>query len=249
MKLLIDEFGRKILFDENKFPQEMNTDLGIIKKSDVLAASPGAKIKTHKGRELLVVEPTFIDLFENIQRGPQIITVKDAAMIASYANISSNSRVVEAGTGSGALTCFLANLVRPNGKVFTYEIREDFIKIAKENIKMFGLENFVEIRNRSVYEGIIEENIDAVTLDIPEPWRVIPSAEKALKMNGTFVSYLPTITQVSALCEFLNKSKLRVFKVCEILERDWKVRGRIIRPENLMLGHTGFLVFARKLSI
>jgi len=246
MKLLLSD-KRKLIINEKDLKDDLNTDVGLIKKTDLTLSKPGAKIKTHLGAEFTVLDPSFNDLFESLQRGPQIITLKDAGLISAYTGISSGSRVIDAGLGSGALACYLANLVKPNGLVYAYELRDDFIKIARENIDMFGLNKFVNIRNKDIYSGIDERDVDVITLDLPEPWKVIKSAEKALKTGGYLVSYLPTITQVGLLSDELKNSVIRQLKVIELIERPWKVQGKVMRPENLILGHTGFILIARKI--
>lgn len=246
MKLLVEKGGRKLLINEALMKDEMNTDLGIIKKEDVINTPIGGKVVTHTGTEFRVLQPSFYDYFEALERGPQIITLKDCGLISAYTGLCSGMRVLDAGVGSGALTAYLANIIKPKGKVFAYEVREDFLKLGKRNIERFGLTDSVEFRNKSVYEGIDEVNLDLVTLDLPEPWRALPHVEKALKPGGYLVCYLPTITQVVALSEGLKKTSIAQLRVAEVLERAWRIEGQVIRPESLMLGHTGFLVFCRK---
>jgi tRNA (adenine57-N1/adenine58-N1)-methyltransferase len=248
MKLLIGE-SEEILVDEDKLGQDINTHLGILKKSEIAKARFGRKIKTHLDKEFLVIKPCFIDLFKRIKRGPQVITLKDAALIASYTGVSDGYRVLDAGTGSGALACFLGNLVKPSGVVFTYELRERFIRIARENIKMLGLEKLVKLRKGDVYREIRERDLDLITFDLAEPWRALKNCERALRPGGFLVCFLPTIHQVQLLCKKLKKTKLKVFKVCEILERGWVVKERVVRPKSKMIAHTGFLVFARKVNL
>ncbi len=182
-------------------------------------------------------------IFNRAKRGPQVILLKDLAIIAAYSGVESGDLAVDAGTGSGWLAMWLARIVGPSGKVVTYETRKEFIKIAEENFKKFGIKNII-IKNKDITKGIAEKNIDLVTLDLPEPWKV-PFVKK-LKQGGIVVAYLPQMTQVIQFCKFIKKQKLKLEKVAEIIERDWIVEGRIARPEHHMLGHTGFLVFARK---
>ncbi|MCD6547108.1 MAG: tRNA (adenine-N1)-methyltransferase [Nanoarchaeota archaeon] len=241
MKLLIDEEGRKILVKENK---EIHTHQGVVKKQKLLH---GKVVKTNIGKKFLVIEPSFVDLFERIKRGPQIITLKDAGIISAYTGVSSGWKIAEAGSGSGALTCYLANLVKPKGKVYSYEKRKDFLKIAKENVEKFGLSKFVVFKNKDI-SNISEKNLDMVVLDLPNPWEYIKQIEKALKIGGFLVIYVPTINQIIKAVDALENSSFKVFKVCEVIERDWKV-GKATRPLNVILGHTAFLLFSRKLPL
>jgi tRNA (adenine57-N1/adenine58-N1)-methyltransferase len=187
----------------------------------------------------------FIDLFKKLKRGPQVILLKDAAVIAAFAGLGNGDKIVDAGTGSGWLAGFLAHTVSPDGKVITYERRKEFAKIAKKNFEILGLTN-IKIKNKDIYEGISEKNIDAITLDLAEPEKIIPYAEKSLKKGGFLISYSPTITQVAQFVNALQETSFKLWKVLELLERDWKVEGRIVRPESRIIGHTGFITFARK---
>lgn len=178
------------------------------------------------------------------KRGPQVILLKDAAMMAAYSGLESGDKVVDAGTGSGWLAAYLAKVVAPNGKVTTYERRKEFIKIAKKNFELFNLKN-IKIKNKDIYDGITEKNLDLITLDLQEPFKIIPYAEKALKKDGYLVVYSPQITQVIEFVNRAEKSKLKVEKIIEVMEREWKVKGKVARPEFQQLGHTGFLTFVK----
>jgi tRNA (adenine57-N1/adenine58-N1)-methyltransferase len=244
MRIIVDEQGHKywVAEDSNK---EIHTQFGVIQKEDVLAAKPGSAIKTHKGVKFTVLEPTFVDYFEDLKRGPAIVLLKDAGIISAYTGIGPGSKVVEAGSGTGALTCYLANLVRP-AKLYSYERRIEFMELAKENVADFGLSEFVVFKNKDISKGIAEKDVDVIVLDLPEPWTVVKHAEKALKAGGFLVSYIPTINQVQRLHEELAKSKLKVIKTSSVEEKEWKV-GAATRPLSMQLCHTAFLVFSRKI--
>ncbi|MCW1296532.1 MAG: tRNA (adenine-N1)-methyltransferase [Candidatus Parvarchaeota archaeon] len=246
MKVLLtkDNEIKKILIDEERLNSDINTNFGIIKKDHILMAKEGDYIKSHIGKKFLVAKPSFTDVFEIIQRGPQIITLKDASLICAYTGINKESIVLDAGTGSGALTCFLANIAKT---VYSYEKRKDFFKIAEKNIKLFGFKNII-LKNRDVYKKIDEKDLDLIVLDLPEPWKALKNVKKSLKRGGFFVCYLPTTNQVMELLKHLKKIDcLNAFKVCEIIEREWKINDKALRPKNIILGHTGFLVFIRKI--
>ncbi len=166
---------------------------------------------------------------------------KDIGIILSNTDIDKNSKVLDAGSGCGILTANLAKFVK---RVYSYDIRKDFLEIAKHNIKLFGLKN-VTFRNKDVYKGISEKNLDLITLDLKEPWRVLKHAKKALKKNGQLVAYVPNVTQIIELNKKLDKNfKLEFVK--EVIERNWIIEEKRLRPENIIIGHTGFLVFIRK---
>jgi len=244
MRVIVDEQGHKywVAEDSNK---EIHTQFGVIQKEDVLAAKSGSTIKTHKGVKFTVLEPTFVDYFSDLRRGPAIVLLKDAGIISAYTGIGPGSKVVEAGSGTGALTCYLANLVRP-AKLVSYERRIEFMELAKENVADFGLSEFVVFKNKDISKGIAEKDVDVIVLDLPEPWTVVKHAEKALKAGGFLVSYIPTINQVQRLHEELAKSKLKAIKTSSIEEKEWKV-GEATRPLSMQLCHTAFLVFSRKI--
>ena len=186
-----------------------------------------------------------LDILKKSRRGPAIVLAKDFGSIVANTGLGAGWKVVDAGAGSGWLAMQIANIVGSNGAVTTYEIRPEFCKLAKENFAKFGFEN-IKLKQKDVYEGIAEKKVNLVTIDLQEPWRVVKAAEKSLAAGGFFVAYCPQITQVIKLVKELKKSKLKPVKVSETIERSWIVDNKIARPEHHLLGHTAFLVFARK---
>ena len=183
----------------------------------------------------------FLDLLKKIKRGPAIILQKDIGVILANTSIDKGSKVLDAGAGSGVLTCNLARFVK---KVYSYDNRKEFLEIAKENAKKFGLKN-ITFRNLDIFENIKDKNIDLITLDLKDSWKALLNAKKALKKDGELVTYLPNITQV---IEFVNKLKdFKLVKVVENIEREWVIDETRTRPEHQGLMHTGFLVFVRKI--
>ncbi len=241
-KLLVADDGKK--FYVRNLAEDFHTQFGFVTKAAIAKAKAGDAVKTNTGKELFVFEPSFIDSYRKIKRAPQIIPRKDIAAIIAETGIGKDSIAVDAGTGSGALALFLANIAK---KVATYEIREDFAKVAAENVATIGMKN-ITIKNKSVYEGIDEKNVDVVTLDLPEPWKAIGHAANALKVGGFIVSYSPTIPQVSDFLAAVAKNKSLVhIKTIEIIEREWEFDNRVIRPKSQPIGHSGFLTFVRKI--
>ena len=223
--------------------KDYHTKYGFFKKED-LKAKAGSKVISNTKKEFTVFDPYFIDLYRKIKRDAQIIPLKDIGLIVSETGINGNSKVVDAGSGSGALCCFLANIAK---EVVTYEIREDFIEIVKKNIDYLGLKN-VKIKNKNIYEGVNEKNIDLIVLDLPEPWKAIGSAKKALKVGGFLVSYSPTIPQSADFVNEINNDKDFVHvKTSEIIERNWEIDGRKVRPLSQQIGHSGFISFVRRI--
>jgi tRNA (adenine57-N1/adenine58-N1)-methyltransferase len=186
------------------------------------------------------------DTLKKLRRGPQIITLKDAAIISAFTGMSSGDLVVDAGSGSGFLAVYMGNLVRPRGRVVSYERRPEFAEIALENVKRAGLEKVVEIKVRDVFEGIDEKDVDVVTLDLPEPWNAVRHVEKALKEGGFVVSYVPTVEQSRHFFEECGKAGLEHDKTVECTVREMVMRERGTRPQIKGLMHTGYISFARK---
>lgn len=239
MYLLIDEKGRTYLVKEDK---DIHTKDGILKKEELMKKNFGM-VKTHLGKKFFSIPPNVLDFIKKSKLGPQKISLKDCALISGYTGISSGSKVLDAGTGSGILAMFLANIVAPE-KLITYEIREDFIALAKENFKRARIKN-IKIKLKNIYEGIDEKNLDLITLDLPEPWKVIEHAKKSLKIGAYLVSYSPSIEQSKKFFNSLGKEEF-FSETVECLVREWDME--IVRPYSRMLSHTGFITFARFLG-
>ncbi len=218
---------------------DLNTEDGLIKGEDILKGSA----KSSKGVEFSVLDPRFMDFFEILKRGPQVILPKDAAIMIIYAGVEEGERVVEIGTGSGWLTIFLAKAVGERGKVITYEIRKEFIEIARKNLETLGFLDRVEIRNEDPFEVGIPE-CDHLFVDVKECWRALELRDK-VRRGGFIVFYCPQITQVLEIYKRLTDD-LRLERVVEIIEREWVIRDKVCRPKH-WLDHTGFLVFLRRI--
>ncbi len=240
-KLLVTPEGKSFYIKD--ISKDFHCQFGLIKAKD-LKKKDGSIIKTNTKKELTLFTPFFIDTYKKIKRAPQIITRKDAAMIIAETGINKDSKVVDAGAGSGALAILLANICK---EVTTYEIRKDFIKIVKKNKELLHLKNLT-IKNKDLYKGIDEKNIDLITLDLPEPWKAIEKAKKALKPGGFLVNYSPTIPQVMDFVNKINKDKHLIhIKTIELIQREWEIEDRKVRPKTTQTVHTGFLSFVRKI--
>jgi tRNA (adenine57-N1/adenine58-N1)-methyltransferase len=168
---------------------------------------------------------------------------KDIGLIIAKTGADKDSKVVDAGGGSGSLCLSLAHLCK---EVTSYEVNAEHFAIIQKNKELFGTKNLT-LKQADVSQGVAEKEVDLITLDLPEPWKVIGTAEKALKFGGFLVVYLPNLTQVQKFIEAAKSSQINVLETVELLERKWKIEGEILRPEFQMLGHTGFLTFCRKL--
>ncbi len=176
---------------------------------------------------------------KKLRRGPAVILPKDIGLIITETGIGKDSKILEAGTGSGMLTSYLANICK---KVISYEKRENFYELAKKNFEDFGFKNI-----KLVNDDIIncrEKNIDVMILDLPNPHDYLDVARKSLKEKGFLVCYLPNITQIQELAK--NLKDLNLFRITELIRRDWIFEDNRIRPKSKMIGHTAFLIFIRK---
>ena len=250
--ILLDPADNKEFFYTMREKGHINLHKGKILHSEIIGKSPGSIIHTSKAAPFVVLRPTLHQFIMHMKRDTQIIYPKDLALIVMYADIYPGCTVLEAGIGSGALTLSLLRSVGPNGKVISYELREDFVRRAKKNINLFfGEPPNLEIRLRDIYEGIEEDNVvDRIILDIPEPWRLVEDVAKSLRLGGKFLGYLPTIIQVKSLVDSLREDpRFTAIHVFESLVRDWNIEGLSVRPSHRMVGHTGFHTLATRRDI
>jgi len=173
--------------------KSFHTHKGFIKFDDLIDKEYGSIIVSSLGFEFVALKPLLRDYIMKSARQTQINYPKDIALIVMFSGIGPGSQVVEAGTGTGALTMSLAFYVKPNGRVYSYEIRNEFIKVAEKNLERARLREYAEIKNKDITVGIDEADVDAVILDMAVPWLVVPHAYAALKPSGTIVSFSPTI--------------------------------------------------------
>ncbi len=224
-----------------------SSQYGNIDLKKIVGKNYGAKIRSSKGNEFVVVKPSLTDMIYKFRRGPQVIPPKDSAAILAVTGCSPGWTVVDAGSGSGFLSIFLANYIRP-GKIYTYEIRKDFHTIAKNNIKRSGLKNIV-IKNKDITKGITEKNVDMITLDLEHPEDVIKHAFNSLKIGGWLVIYSMHIEQIQKSYKEIKKYNFTEPKIIENMFIEWQMQGKsntFTRPKT-HLGHTGFLTFVRKI--
>ena len=223
-----------------------HTHKGFIKLDELVGKDFGATVQSSLGIEFTALKPSLTDYIMKSSRKTQITYPKDAALIIMFSGINAGSLVVEAGTGTGALTTALAHYVKPEGKVYSYEIREEFQRTAEKNLRRANLIDFVELKSKDVTTGIDERDIDAVVLDLATPWLVAPHAYEALKASGIIVSFSPTIDQVVKTTEALKEQNFICIETIECLMRGMQVERGKTRPQTLMTGHTGYITHARK---
>lgn len=218
---------------------------------DALIGLPeGSRVRNSMNEGFLALRPTWAELVLHMPRQATVIYPKDVAQILVWGDIYPGATVLEAGVGTGALTIALLRAVGETGRVISCECREDFAEIARGNVaRFYGETPNWTLRTGDVYEAIPETELDRIVLDVPEPWRALDHAARALRPGGIFVGYVPTVLQVKSLVDDLQRHPgFAAVETSETLLRFWHVRGLSIRPEHRMVAHTGFLTVARRLA-
>ncbi|MFB7874739.1 MULTISPECIES: tRNA (adenine-N1)-methyltransferase [unclassified Nocardia] len=246
---LTDAKGRlyTVLLEEGK---EFHTHRGGIKHDDLIGTDEGTVVKSTNGTPYLALRPLLVDYVLSMPRGAAVIYPKDAAQIVHEGDVFPGARVLEAGAGSGALTCSLLRAVGPEGEVISYEIRDDHAEHAVRNVETFfggRPDNWsLTVADVAQYEG---PQVDRVVLDMLAPWDALPAVSKALVPGGVLIVYVATVTQLSKVVEALREQECWTEpRSWESMVRGWHVVGLAVRPEHRMQGHTAFLVSARRLA-
>ncbi|MFN2234057.1 MAG: tRNA (adenine-N1)-methyltransferase [Anaerolineales bacterium] len=241
---LIDSRGNQHIVQLNP-NGNLQTHLGQINFEDLFGLYWGSHIKTHTGKNFLLLQPSLHDILINIRRSGTIMYPKDMGYIILNMNIVRGTRIIEAGSGSGAFTTALAVTVGPEGHVYSYDNREDIQSLARKNLEKLGLTDRVTFTSQDIGYGFNESAVDALFLDLSNPEDYTEVARNALKPGGFFGSILPTTNQVSRLLEALNAHNFSFIEVCEIIQRYYKPVPARLRPDDRLTAHTGFLIFGR----
>jgi tRNA (adenine57-N1/adenine58-N1)-methyltransferase len=224
-----------------------------IEHDAIIGQEDGTEVALSRGTRFFAVRPTLAEYTLHMPRGAQILYPKDLALILMWADIHPGATVIEAGVGSGALTTALLQAVGEKGRVISYEIRDDFARRAAINIETYLGQAIVsdrlKIRPENIYDGIAEEQVDRIVLDLPEPHRVVPHAVSKLRSGGIFLSFLPTVPQVELVVSALRREPaFEWIETFETLLRDWNIDGRSVRPNMRMVAHSGFITVARRIK-
>ena len=245
--LVIGEDGKRF-YIQLRAGYRQHTHQGIIEHDHIIGNPLGRKITSNTGHAYAVVEPSLSELMKEVKRKTQIIYPKEAGRIIFKLNIYAGRRVIEAGTGSGALTLALARFVSPGGRVYSYEARAEMLQNAQANLEKVGLAGAVEFKQHNISLGFTETGVDALFLDVREPWKYLAQARAALKPSGFFGAIVPTTNQVSDLLLALKLHDFGGIEVEENLLRRYKAIPGRLRPQDVMVGHTGYLIFARNVE-
>jgi tRNA (adenine57-N1/adenine58-N1)-methyltransferase catalytic subunit len=250
--------GDSILFIDRKARQYLRTlrtgkrvnVRGAAFEADALIGLPeGTVLRASTGEYLQIFRPTYAQLIPNLPRQAQVIYPKDVGTILVWGDIHPGARVLEVGVGPGATAMALLRAVGPHGQLTTYELREEFATMARDNVARFhGPAPQWTIKIRDAYEGFDETEVDRMVVDLSEPWRVVPHAARALRAGGVFVGFTPTVLQLKQLVDELRAGPFAAVEVLESLQRGWHVKDRSVRPEHRMVAHSGFLIIARRLA-
>ena len=231
---------------------EFHTHRGAIGHDGVIGLPEGSVVKSTNGDAFLVLRPLLIDYVMSMPRGAQVIYPKDAAQIVHEGDVFPGARVLEAGAGSGALTCSLLRAVGPAGQVISYEVRDDHAEHAERNVATFfgqTPENWLLVIGDVVDTDLADASVDRVVLDMLAPWDVLDTVARVLIPGGVLIVYVATVTQLSKTVEALREQQCWTEpRSWETMQRGWNVVGLAVRPQHNMRGHTAFLISARRLA-
>jgi tRNA (adenine57-N1/adenine58-N1)-methyltransferase len=223
---------------------------GMIQADHLIGLEEGRIVYSTAKEPFLVLRPSFAQLIPNLPRRAQVIYPKDIGPILLWGDIYPGATVIEIGAGPGALSMALLRAVGPQGRVISYEARADFAEMAQDNVRQFyGTAPNWTVKVADAFAGLEERGVDRMTVDLAEPWRLLPAAAEALRSGGLIVGYLPTVMQVKQFVDGLrDHGGFAAIQSFETLVRFWHIKNLSVRPEHRMIGHTGFIVIARRVS-
>ncbi len=243
---LLDEKGKRTWVVLGKGMIKLGA-MGLVDGDRLLAAEDGSEM-TIAGKRFWVLVPGASEMMSGVERGAQVITPKDAATILLELNVKSGDIVLEAGVGSAALTIALLNQVRPWGKVISMEIRPEFAEKGRRNVEKAGLIEHWRLEIGDVRKDRLDVTVDAVVLDMPDPWDAVDNVSTMLRSGGRFCAYVPNTNQLEEVVRQLRRKGFVEVRSFENMQREMVVHEMGVRPSYETLGHTGYLVFARKVS-
>ncbi len=246
--LLSDAKGRQFLLTLDS-TSTFQFDKGTVPHAEIIGLPEGSTLRSSAGTALVAMRPRLADHVLRMKRGAAVMYPKDTSVLITWADIAPGCVVVEAGTGSGALTLALSRAVGAGGRVVSVERREDHAQHAKRLIESFvgTVPENIELRIGDVEDVLDGVRPDRIVLDLPEPWHSTAIAARVLPGGGGFACYLPTVPQVQKVREALSETRsFTGSETFEVMMRTWTIDGRSVRPDHRMIGHTGFLTVSRK---
>lgn len=224
---------------------QLQTHRGVLNHDDLIGKPWGSQVFSHLGSSFYLMPPALGNLLQDSRRNTQIMYPKDIGFILVTMGIGPGGHVVEAGTGSGVLTTALAWAVGPEGHVISYEVRQEMQNLARKNLEKLGLQERVTLKLKDIALGLDERNVEALFLDVPNPYDLLEQVYAAMMPGGFFGCILPTTNQVSRMITALHRNNFAFVDICEIMLRFYKANPNRLRPTDRMVAHTGYLVFAR----
>ncbi len=246
--VLLITADHKRFLERLKAGATLSTHRGIVRHDDLIGQPLGRTIHSHNGHPFRALRPSMEEILVSTQRETQIVYPKDIGYILLKLSVIPGARVVEAGSGSGALTTALARYVAPGGRVYTYEQRPEMAALTARNLERAGVEGAVVQHARAIGDGFDETNVDALFLDVREPWLHLDQAARAMADGAFFGAILPTVNQVIDLVHALRRPDFIDTEVVEIILRTYRPVAARLRPDDHLAAHTGYLVFARKVE-
>jgi tRNA (adenine57-N1/adenine58-N1)-methyltransferase catalytic subunit len=228
--------------------KKMHTHLGVIDVSSLIGMKYGSPVRTSEGKIVYLIEPTTYDLIMKSERKTQIIYPKDLGFIAARTGLRNGSKVLEIGTGSASLTTFMASIVKPNGHIYTFDVNADFIAVAKRNLEKAHMIDYVTIFEHDPHQGIDIRDVDVAIVDLGDPWTMVDQVYDTLKGSGAFVAICPTMNQLENTATKLKFSGYVDIDCVEMMIRNIEARQGMTRPSTRMIGHTTYMIFARKVT-
>jgi tRNA (adenine57-N1/adenine58-N1)-methyltransferase len=228
--------------------KKFHTHLGIIDVSSIVGMEYGSAIRTTEGKLIFLMEPTIHDFIMKSERKTQIVYPKDLGYIVARTGLKNGSKVLEIGTGSGALATFMASIVKPEGHIYSFDVNSEFMEMAKRNLEKAGMAKYVTLHQHDPHQGVNIHNVDVATVDLGDPWTVVDQVYDALKGGGAFVAICPTMNQIEKTAVQLKKSGYADIDCVELMIRNVEAREGMTRPSMRMIGHTTYLAFARKVE-
>jgi tRNA (adenine57-N1/adenine58-N1)-methyltransferase len=244
--VLLYHSPQKTWLVEANIGKKFHTHLGVLDMGEAVGSDFGSHLLSSKGKKVILLEPLVYDFVLKSERLTQIVYPKDLAYIGIRTGLTSGSRVLEVGTGSGGLTTYLASIVRPTGHVYTFDVNPKFSAIAKKNIKKANLSDFVTFHDHTQFQEANCGEVDIVVVDIGDPWTMIEKTYESLRSSGTLVAICPTMNQLEKMSAALTEFDFVYLDSTELMIRNIEARVGKTRPAMRMIGHTTYLIFGRK---